>query len=66
MDGDANLALCSHKGSQLSRLHCAFRLRPPHLCWHCGQAFHGIGGIVASIAASQAVDPGSIPGQCML
>ena len=25
--------------------------------------FHGVGGIVVSIAAFQAVDPGSIPGQ---
>ena len=30
-----------------------------NLC-HCG-----IGGIVVSIAAFQAVDPGSIPGQCI-
>ena len=28
------------------------------------QPFACIGGIVVSIAASQAVDPGSIPGQC--
>ena len=28
------------------------------------QVFECIGGIVDSIAASQAVDPGSIPGQC--
>ena len=27
--------------------------------------FCGIGGIVVSIAAFQAVDPGSIPGQCI-
>ena len=57
---DGALYVHNVKGAKLVHFPCR---------WECcietfTQPFSCIGGIVHSIAASQAVDPGSIPGQC--
>ena len=48
-------ALSSMSRTTFSPCKCVHTLKGCNIC---------VGGIVASIAASQAVDPGSIPGQC--